>query len=84
VTGVSGAVIEEGVRDGARSASSVGRKVGVPVLDDEEGRAVEGRGVAEDEEFLGVGSDVEDTEARSKGMDLKERGGLAESEAVTV
>ena len=53
-------------------------------MDYEEGRAVEGRGIAEDEEFLGVGSYVEDAEARSEGMDLEERGGFAESEAVAV
>lgn len=37
------------------------------------GGAVVGGGVAEDQEFLAVGGDVEDAEARGEGMDLEER-----------
>ena len=51
---------------------------GVPVGDDGEGSAVEGGGVAEDEESLAVEGDVEDTKARGKRMDLEEWPGLAE------
>lgn len=55
-------------------------QLSVPVLDDEEGSAVEGGGVAEDQEFLGVGGDVEDAKTRGEGVDLEEGSGFAEGE----